>query len=135
MAGDVPGAIAKFETAVKLDDEMDYDEPEPLPFPARHWLGAALIEAKRFADAEKVYRERPRAASAQRLGAARIAAGAEGAGQDRSGRRCRPRQELVALGHVDSGVALLTKRGRRGGSFVGPAFLGQTTLKTSRRPS
>jgi tetratricopeptide (TPR) repeat protein len=53
----VPGAIAKFETAVKLDDEMDYDEPEPLPFPARHWLGAALIEAKRFADAELVYKK------------------------------------------------------------------------------
>ena len=34
MAGDVPGAIAKFEAAVKLDDEMEYDEPEPLPFPA-----------------------------------------------------------------------------------------------------
>ena len=29
----------------------------PLPFPARHWLGAALIEAKRYADAEKVYRD------------------------------------------------------------------------------
>ena len=101
MAGDVPGAIAKFETAVKLDDEMDYDEPEPLPFPARHWLGAALIEAKRFSDAESVYRERPRAAPAQRLDAARIATGAEGAGQDRSGSRCRPREELVALGYVD----------------------------------
>lgn len=57
MGGDLPGAIAKFEAAVKLDDEMDYDEPEPLPFPARHWLGAALIEAKRHADAEAVYRE------------------------------------------------------------------------------
>jgi tetratricopeptide (TPR) repeat protein len=57
MAGDLPGAIARFETAVKLDDEMDYDEPEPLPFPARHWLGAALIEAKRFSDAETVYRK------------------------------------------------------------------------------
>jgi tetratricopeptide (TPR) repeat protein len=56
-AGDVSGAIAKFEHAVKLDDELEYDEPEPLPFPARHWLGAALIEAKRFADAEKVYRD------------------------------------------------------------------------------
>ena len=56
MAGDLDGAIAKFEAAVKLDDEMEYDEPEPLPFPARHWLGAALIEAKRFADAEQVYR-------------------------------------------------------------------------------
>jgi tetratricopeptide (TPR) repeat protein len=57
MGGDVAGAITKFEAAVKLDDEMDYDEPEPLPFPARHWLGAALIEAKRFADAEQVYRK------------------------------------------------------------------------------
>ena len=57
MAGDVPGAITRFEQAVKLDDEMDYDEPEPLPFPARHWLGAALIEAKRFSDAEAVYKK------------------------------------------------------------------------------
>jgi tetratricopeptide (TPR) repeat protein len=57
MGGDVNAAIAKFETAVKLDDEMEYDEPEPLPFPARHWLGAALIEAKRYAEAEQVYRK------------------------------------------------------------------------------
>jgi tetratricopeptide (TPR) repeat protein len=53
---DLPGSIAAFERAVQLDDELEYDEPEPLPFPARHWLGAALIEARRFADAEKVYR-------------------------------------------------------------------------------
>ena len=56
-AATLDGAIAKFETAVKLDDELEYDEPEPLPFPARHWLGAALLEAKRYADAEQVYRE------------------------------------------------------------------------------
>lgn len=55
--GDVPGSIAIFERAVQLDDELDYDEPEPLPFPARHWLGAALLEAGRPADAERVYRE------------------------------------------------------------------------------
>ena len=36
---------------------MGYDEPEPLPFAARHWLGAALLEAKRYEDAERVYRE------------------------------------------------------------------------------
>jgi hypothetical protein len=34
-----------------------YDEPEPLPFAARHWLGAALLEARRYADAERVYRD------------------------------------------------------------------------------
>lgn len=56
-AGDLPGAIAQFEQAVKLDDDLEYDEPEPLPFPARHWLGAALLEARRSPDAEAVYRE------------------------------------------------------------------------------
>jgi tetratricopeptide (TPR) repeat protein len=50
-------AIAAFEQAVALDDALEYDEPEPLPFPARHWLGAALIEARRFAEAEAVYRK------------------------------------------------------------------------------
>jgi tetratricopeptide (TPR) repeat protein len=56
-AADMPAAIAAFERAVAADDALDYDEPEPLPFPARHWLGAALLEAKRFADAERVYAE------------------------------------------------------------------------------
>jgi tetratricopeptide (TPR) repeat protein len=51
------GAIVCFTRAVAHDDALQYDEPEPLPFPARHWLGAALLEAKRFADAEQVYRQ------------------------------------------------------------------------------
>lgn len=54
---DLNAAIASFERAVKFEDAMEYDEPEPLPFAARHWLGAALIEAGRFAEAEKVYKE------------------------------------------------------------------------------
>ena len=56
-AGDLPGAIAAFERAVAADDALDYDEPEPIPFPARHWLGAALLEANRPEDAERVYRD------------------------------------------------------------------------------
>lgn len=56
-AEDLPGAIAAFQRAVTLDDEMEYDEPEPLPFPARHWLGAALVQAARHSEAEQVYRE------------------------------------------------------------------------------
>jgi hypothetical protein len=56
-AGDLPAAIAAFERAVTADDALDYDEPEPLPFPARHWLGAALLEGTRAQDAERVYRE------------------------------------------------------------------------------
>ncbi len=56
-AGDLVAAIASFERAVSLEDELVYDEPEPLPFAARHWLGAALLEAHRYEDAERVYRE------------------------------------------------------------------------------
>jgi tetratricopeptide (TPR) repeat protein len=55
VSGDLPGAIASFERAVTLQDGFLIDEPEPLPFAARHWLGACLIDARRFADAERVY--------------------------------------------------------------------------------
>ena len=38
----------------RVEDEMDYDEPEPLPFSARHWLGAALLASRATtADAEQ----------------------------------------------------------------------------------
>ena len=53
---DMAGAIVAFEKAAEIEDSMDYDEPEPLNFAARHWLGAALIEAGRYADAEEHYR-------------------------------------------------------------------------------
>jgi tetratricopeptide (TPR) repeat protein len=55
-SADRPAAITAFEKAVSLEDALVWDEPEPLPFSARHWLGAALLEAKRPADAETVYR-------------------------------------------------------------------------------
>jgi len=53
----LPEAIAAFEAAVKLEDDLRYDEPEPLPFSARQWLGAALLEAGRAQNAERVYRD------------------------------------------------------------------------------
>jgi tetratricopeptide (TPR) repeat protein len=56
-AGDTRAAIAAFENAVKAEDSLTYSEPEFLPFAARHWLGAALLDAKRYRDAERVYRE------------------------------------------------------------------------------
>jgi tetratricopeptide (TPR) repeat protein len=54
--GDLPGAIASFQRAADMQDALVYDEPEPVPFSAYHWLGAALLEAKRFAEAEQAYR-------------------------------------------------------------------------------
>jgi tetratricopeptide (TPR) repeat protein len=55
-AGDLEAAIASFTRAVGHEVALDYDEPEPLPFSPRHWLGAALVEAKKFDEAEQVYR-------------------------------------------------------------------------------
>jgi tetratricopeptide (TPR) repeat protein len=52
-AGD---ALRVLESAVALEDELRYDEPEPLPFSARHWLGALLLEEGRAGEAEAVYR-------------------------------------------------------------------------------
>lgn len=54
--GQTAESIAVFERAVALEDEIRYDEPEPLNFSARHWLGAALLELNRAAEAERVYR-------------------------------------------------------------------------------
>ena len=56
MAGDLPAAIASFQRAADIQVTLDYDEPEPLPFAAHHWLGAALLEAKRYEEAEAAYR-------------------------------------------------------------------------------
>ena len=56
-AGQLDAAVAAFEQAVALEDSLVYDEPEPLPFAARHWLGAALLELERYAEAEQVYRD------------------------------------------------------------------------------
>ena len=56
-ADDLDAAIAAFNEAVRWEDQIPYDEPEALPFAARHWLGAALLEAGRPADAEQAYRE------------------------------------------------------------------------------
>lgn len=54
--GDLDGAIAAFRKAAEWDDKQPYDEPEPIPYAARHWLGAALLEAGQYAEAEQEYR-------------------------------------------------------------------------------
>ncbi|HSM05150.1 MAG TPA: tetratricopeptide repeat protein [Longimicrobiales bacterium] len=54
--GRTDDALDALEAAVALEDDLRYDEPEPLNFSARHWLGALLLEADRPAEAEAVYR-------------------------------------------------------------------------------
>jgi tetratricopeptide (TPR) repeat protein len=54
--GDLDAAIEAFERAVEHEDELSYDEPEVIPFAARHWLGAAPVEAGEYREAGRVYR-------------------------------------------------------------------------------
>lgn len=54
--GDVDGAVRVLEEAIKVEDGLRYDEPEPLNFAARHWLGAILNDAGRHSEAEEVFR-------------------------------------------------------------------------------
>ncbi len=54
---DSAGALAAFSRGVAIEDQLEYDEPEPLPFAARHWLGAALLDAGRASDAQHVYQD------------------------------------------------------------------------------
>ena len=64
LAGDIDyrakkydDAIGHYEDAVKKADALKYDEPPAWYQPPRLFLGKALLDAGRAADAEKVYRE------------------------------------------------------------------------------
>ncbi len=56
-SGDLPGAIAAFRKAQTLEHALPYTEPAYWHRPVSHLLGAALLEAKRPAEAEAVYRD------------------------------------------------------------------------------
>lgn len=53
--GDSERAIEVLEVAVAVEDGLRYDEPEPLNFSARHWLGNLFLELGRYEDAERVF--------------------------------------------------------------------------------
>jgi len=55
--GDQPGAIGLWREAVKLQDAIPYDEPPDWYYWVRESLGAALLRAGQYGDAEGVFRE------------------------------------------------------------------------------
>lgn len=55
--GDLSGAIAAYTRAVELEDANNYTEPPDWSQSMRLYLGAALLEAGRAAEAEAVYRK------------------------------------------------------------------------------
>jgi len=54
---DYESAIAHLQMAVRLQDELRYDEPETWYYPVRQSLGAVLLDADQTATAEQVYRQ------------------------------------------------------------------------------
>ncbi len=54
--GDLDAAAARLAEAARLEDGLKYDEPPPWTTPVRHALGAVLLQARRPAEAEAVYR-------------------------------------------------------------------------------
>ncbi len=55
--GNIEAAAEAFRLATDYYDKLNYDEPEPLPFSPRHWLGAAYMEMQAFDNALEVYRQ------------------------------------------------------------------------------
>lgn len=55
--GDFESAFTHLREAVSLDDTLNYDEPWGWMQPARHALGALLLEQGRLAESESVYRD------------------------------------------------------------------------------
>jgi hypothetical protein len=50
-------AIRLLQEAVSWEDKLIYREPNDWPIPARHFLGACLLQLNKAAEAEKVYRQ------------------------------------------------------------------------------
>ncbi len=64
LEGEIAAAEGRYDDAVRIlvatvatEDGLTYDEPEPWHQPARHVLGAILLEMDRAGDAARVYRE------------------------------------------------------------------------------
>jgi len=55
--GDGERAVKELTEAVTLEDQLTYMEPPEWIQPVRHTLGAVLLSAGRYEEAEKVYRE------------------------------------------------------------------------------
>jgi tetratricopeptide (TPR) repeat protein len=49
--------LIELRTGLDLEDKLRYDEPPAWMIPLRHSIGANLMKAGRFAEAEQVYRE------------------------------------------------------------------------------
>ncbi len=55
--GNLSKGLDELRNAVSAEDALRYDEPPGWILPVRHSLGANLLQAKRYSEAEQVYRD------------------------------------------------------------------------------
>jgi len=55
--GNLPKAIEHLKKAVSFEDNLTYTEPSAWHISTRHNLGAVLLKAKKYKDAERIYKE------------------------------------------------------------------------------
>ncbi len=55
--GEIDEAVRELTRAIEIEDDLLYMEPPEWIQPVRHTLGAILVDAKRYDEAEKVYRK------------------------------------------------------------------------------
>ena len=49
--------VDAFKKSTSFYENLNYDEPEPLPFSPRHWLGAAYMEIGAHSNALEEYKK------------------------------------------------------------------------------
>ncbi len=79
--GRIAAAVTLLTEAVAIEDALAYDEPHLWLAPTRHALGAALLAAGRYDDAQRVYREDLRHYPANGWSLAGLAAALRGSGR------------------------------------------------------
>ena len=57
LNGDLPKSIEHLQNAVSLEDKLVYTEPAAWHVPTRQNLGAVLLKAKKYNEAEIIYKE------------------------------------------------------------------------------
>lgn len=84
-----PGVHALWARAVADADKLAYSEPADWFYPVRHFQGAALLDARRFAEAEAVYREDLRLNPHNGWGLFGLSQALEGQGKDAEAAKVR----------------------------------------------
>lgn len=97
-AGDAARAIDRARAAVSLEAALEADEPPAWPLPARHFLGALLLEQGRAADARRVYEQDLRIHPANGWALAGLAASLRHAGRERQAAEAARRFEQAWSG-------------------------------------